>query len=221
MLPAAGYDETQLLTMAASLERASEHPLGVAIVAAAEERRLQLSAPTEVDSPVGKGLTGLVDGRRVLIGSARYLEGEGVTIGEWTTRADDVRGKGATVVLVALDGVVSGAIGIADPIRETTPEALAGLRSEGIRVVMMTGDNAVTAQAVARRLGIDEVEADVLSERKSEVVSGSDPKAKWWPWQVMVSTMLQRWPQRMLALPWEPEPMSPWKVRGLPCSMAT
>lgn len=170
ILPAEGFEESQLLTLAASLERASEHPLGVAIVAAAEDRKLKLSAPSDVDSPVGKGLTGIVEGRRVLIGSAKYLEAEGVELGIWRSRADDVRAEGATVVLVAVDGNVAGALGIADPIRATTAEALADLRSQGMSVVMMTGDNAVTAKAVGAKLGIDNVEADVLPERKSAVV---------------------------------------------------
>lgn len=170
ILPAEGFEEAQLLALAASLERASEHPLGVAIVAAAEDRKLKLSAPSDVDSPVGKGLTGMVDGKRVLIGSAKYLEAEGVELGLWRSRADDVRAEGATVVLVAVDGKVAGALGIADPIRATTAEALADLRSQGIGVVMMTGDNAVTAKAVGQKLGIDNVEADVLPERKSAVV---------------------------------------------------
>jgi heavy metal translocating P-type ATPase len=171
ILPSAGFEERELLSVAASLERASEHPLGVAIVAAAEERKLTLSEPSDVDSPVGKGLIGIVEGRRVLIGSAKYLEAEGVELGDWKTRADEIRAKGATVVLVALDGYIAGALGIADPIRRTTPQALADLRAEGIGVVMMTGDNAVTAEAVASELGITEVEADVLPERKSEVVA--------------------------------------------------
>ena len=142
----------------------------MAIVAAAEDRKLNLSAPSDVDSPVGKGLTGIVEGRRVLIGSAKYLEAEGVELGNWRSRADDVRAEGATVVLVSVDGNVAGALGIADPIRATTAEALADLRSQGMRVVMMTGDNAVTAKAVGQKLGIDNVEADVLPERKSAVV---------------------------------------------------
>ena len=171
LLPAAGFDENTLLGVAASLERASEHPLGVAIVAAAQQRALPLSNPADVDSPVGKGLTGVVDGKRVLIGSANYLASEGVSVQEWKGKADDVRSQGATVVLVAIEGRVAGGIGIADPIRQTTAEALAALRSENIRVVMMTGDNAVTAHAVAQRLGITEVEADVLPERKSAVVA--------------------------------------------------
>jgi P-type Cu+ transporter len=171
ILPAEGFNERDLLVTAASLERASEHPIGVAIVAAAQDRALPLTEPSGVDSPVGKGLSGLVDGRPVMIGSAKYLESEGVGLGDWRTRADEVRATGATVVLVAVDGAVAGALGIADPIRPTTPRALADLRAEGIAVVMMTGDNAVTAQAVASELGIAEVEADVLPERKSEVVA--------------------------------------------------
>lgn len=170
VLPAPGLTEDELLRMSASLERASEHPLGVAIVAAAAERGMQLSGPADVDSPVGKGLTGMVDGKRILIGSAKYLESENVAVAEWKPRADEVRAEGATVVLVAIDGAIAGALGIADPIRPTTPQALAALREQNIRVVMMTGDNAVTAAAVARKLGIDDVEADVLPERKSEVV---------------------------------------------------
>ncbi|WP_108460654.1 heavy metal translocating P-type ATPase [Devosia naphthalenivorans] len=170
LLPAESFDEHTLLRVAASLERASEHPLGVAIVATAQERAIELSNPSDVDSPVGKGLTGMVDGKRVLIGSAKYLASEGVSIDDWKGRADNVRSEGATVVLVAIDGEVAGGIGIADPIRQTTADALSALRSENIRVVMMTGDNAVTANAVAQRLGITEVEADVLPERKSEVV---------------------------------------------------
>ena len=170
VLAAGGWSEDDLLAVAASLERASEHPLGVAIVTAANERKLMLSEPNDVDSPVGKGLTGIVNGRRILIGSAKYLESEGVPSTEWKERADQVRGEGATVVLVAVDGTMAGALGIADPIRATTAQALAELRAQGMRVVMMTGDNSVTAAAVARELGIADVEADVLPERKSEVV---------------------------------------------------
>ncbi|MBD8065114.1 heavy metal translocating P-type ATPase [Devosia sp. PTR5] len=170
VLPASGFDENALLSVAASLERASEHPLGVAIVSAAEERGLSLVQPADVDSPVGKGLTGLVSGKRVLIGSSNYLEAEGVDAIGWRARGDEIRAQGATVVLIAVDGVMAGVLGIADPIRSTTAHALADLRQENIRVVMMTGDNLVTATAVARQLNITDVEADVLPERKSDVV---------------------------------------------------
>ncbi|MEO5805040.1 MAG: heavy metal translocating P-type ATPase [Devosia sp.] len=171
ILVAAGIDETELLRIAASLERASEHPLGQAIVGAATERKLTLSNPDGVDSPVGKGLTGKVDGKTVLIGSAQYFEAEGIKAADWIGRADELRQAGATAVMVAIDGTIAGVLGISDPIRKSTPAALAELRKQNIKVVMMTGDNHVTADAVARMLGIDSVEADVLPERKSEVVN--------------------------------------------------
>jgi len=170
--PVAGMAEAALLRIAASLERASEHPLAQAILHAAAERKLALSEPAEVDSPVGRGVTGLVEGRRVLIGSARYLADEGVELaGGEAAAADDLRAKGATAILVAVDGRFAGTLGIADPVRQSTPAALGELRRQGIRVVMLTGDNRVTAEAVAKDLGIAEVEADVLPERKSEVVA--------------------------------------------------
>ena len=171
IIPVAPLDEAELIRIAASLERASEHPLAQAIVREAERRKLSLSEPSQVDSPVGKGVTGLVDGKRVLIGSAKYLEGEGVNASQLTGQADDLRKSGTTAIIVAIDGKVAGVIGIADPIRKTTRAALDALRAQGIGVVMMTGDNRVTAQAVAADLGIDAVEADVLPERKSEVVT--------------------------------------------------
>ena len=171
IVPADDIDEDNLLRLAASLERASEHPLGLAIVNAARERGLTLSDPVNVDSPVGKGLIGTVDGKQLHIGSAKYLQSVGVDTDAWTGRADKLRAEGATAILVGIDKRLAGVIGISDPIRKTTPDALAELARQGIKVVMMTGDNKVTADAVARRLGIDAVEADVLPERKSEVVS--------------------------------------------------
>jgi len=172
MIPANdGAEDSNLLRLAASLERASEHPLGLAIVNAAKERGLTLSDPSEVDSPVGKGLTGIVDGQQLHIGSAKYLASVGIDTAPWTKRADALRAEGATAILVGVDKQVAGVIGISDPIRKTTPAALAELTKQGIKVVMMTGDNKVTADAVARKLGIGAVEADVLPERKSEVVN--------------------------------------------------
>ncbi len=171
IVPAEDVDEERLLRLAASLERASEHPLGLAIVNAAKERGLTLSDPANVDSPVGKGLTGTVEGQQVHIGSSKYLKSVGIDTDAWADRADVLRAEGATAILVGIDKRLAGVIGISDPIRKTTPVALAELAREGIKVVMMTGDNKVTADAVARRLGIDAVEADVLPERKSEVVS--------------------------------------------------
>ncbi|MEO8684299.1 MAG: copper-translocating P-type ATPase, partial [Devosia sp.] len=170
LLPGEGFDEDALLALAAGLERASEHPLGAAIVRAATERGLTLAEPAGVESPVGRGVSGTVDGKRVLIGSTKYLESEGISAGDWTARADKQRADGATAVTVAVDGRVAGIIAIADPIRKSTLGAIKALRDQGIRVVMMTGDNRITAEAVAKILGIEEVEADVLPERKSEVV---------------------------------------------------
>ncbi len=171
IIPANEGGEEALLRLAASLERASEHPLGLAIVNAAKERGLTLSDPTDVDSPVGKGLTGTVEGQQLHIGSAKYLKSVGIDTDPWTDRANELRADGATAILVGIDKRLAGVIGISDPIRKTTPAALAELSQQGIKVVMMTGDNKVTADAVARKLGIGAVEADVLPERKSEVVN--------------------------------------------------
>ncbi|MEO5807014.1 heavy metal translocating P-type ATPase [Devosia sp.] len=168
--PMGGFDKAELLRLAASLERASEHPLAKAVVTAATELKLALSNPTEVDSPSGKGVTGLVDGKRLLIGSAGYLEAAGIASGALVQTANEARTSGATAILVAVDGAPAGVIAIADRVRPTTAAALAALRERDIRVVMLTGDNRITAEAVAKTLGIDEVEADVLPERKSAVV---------------------------------------------------
>jgi Cu+-exporting ATPase len=166
-----GFDEAELLRLAATLERASEHPLAAAIVAAAKDRGLVLSEAREFDSPVGKGVTGTVDGRKLVIGSHRIMAEAGVDLTTLVAEAEALRGEGATVIYVAVDGVVGGIVAIADPIKTTTPEALRSLKKENIRVVMLTGDNRTTAQAVARRLGIDEVEAEILPEDKGKVVA--------------------------------------------------
>jgi P-type Cu+ transporter len=171
VMPTAGMTDNDLLRIAASLERASEHPLATAIVKAAGDRSLTLSEPSGVDSPVGKGVTGTVDGQHILIGNGEFLEGEGVATGALAVKADTLRRDGATAVFVAIDGRAVGVLGIADPIRATTPDALRELRAQGIRVVMLTGDNRTTAEAVAKSLGIEEIEAGVLPDRKGEVVS--------------------------------------------------
>ncbi|NKM25509.1 copper-transporting P-type ATPase [Rhizobium laguerreae] len=166
-----GFDEAELLRLAATLERASEHPLAAAIVTAAKDRGLALSEAREFDSPVGKGVTGTVDGRKLVIGSHRIMAEAGVDLSTLVAEAEALRGEGATVIYVAIDGEVGGLVAIADPIKATTPEALRSLRKENIRVVMLTGDNRTTAEAVARRLGIDEVEAEILPEDKGKVVA--------------------------------------------------
>jgi Cu+-exporting ATPase len=172
---APGQSEAELLRLAASLERGSQHPLAAAVVAAARERDLSLAQVTDFDAPTGKGVTGSVEGRHLVIGNRRILEEAGVDMaagsgGGLAAEADRLRQEGATVVFVAIDGHAAGAIAIADPIKATTPGALAALRAAGIRVVMLTGDNATTARAVAANLGIAEVEAEVLPEDKSRVV---------------------------------------------------
>lgn len=166
-----GFDEAELLRLAASLERASEHPLAAAIVAAAKERNLALGEAREFDSPVGKGVTGTVDGKRLVIGSHPIMTEASVDLSALMAEAETLRGEGATVIYVAIDGKAGGLIAIADPVKATTPAALRSLKEENIRVVMLTGDNKTTAQAVARRLGIEEVEAEILPEDKGKVVA--------------------------------------------------
>jgi P-type Cu+ transporter len=168
--PAEGFDEAEVLRLAASLERASEHPLAEAIVRAANDRRLPLSEPEAFDSPVGKGVLGLVDRRRLAIGSGKFLKEQNVDTSALAQDADDLRRDGATAIFMAVDGEAAAIFAIADPVKPTTPEAVRALKAEGVRLVMMTGDNRTTALAVAHALGIDEVEADVLPQDKAAVV---------------------------------------------------
>jgi len=166
-----GYSEAELLVLAASVERASEHPLALAIVEAANSRKLKLQDVSEFDSPTGRGANGTVQGKRIVLGNARFLGDNGIDASSLDEAADDLRKSGATAIYVGVDGAIAGVLAIADPVKTTTPDALAALRKEGIRIVMLTGDNLVTAKAVAARLGIDEVEADVLPDQKSAVVA--------------------------------------------------
>ncbi|HTX96523.1 MAG TPA: heavy metal translocating P-type ATPase [Mycobacterium sp.] len=167
---AAGHDEAELLRLAASLERGSEHPLADAIVRAAGARGLALSEAKDFDSPVGRGVLGVVDGRRVALGGAPLMAELGVDTAPLASDAEAMRQEGATAIFAAVDGVLAGVVGIADPIKATTPDAVRALKEEGVRLVMMTGDNRTTALAVAARLGIDEVEADVPPQDKAKVV---------------------------------------------------
>jgi heavy metal translocating P-type ATPase len=168
--PADGRDENDVLRLAAGVERASEHPLGLAVVRAATDAGLSLPDVADFDAPVGKGVTGTVDGRRVLVGSRSFLAGHHVDTASSDAEADRLRADGASAVYVAVDGRVAGVLAIADPVKDTTADALQQLRADGIDVVMLTGDNKVTADAVARGLGIDRVEAEVLPDHKSDVV---------------------------------------------------
>ena len=160
----------ELLRLAASLERSSEHPLGAAIVAAARERDIALATVGDFDSPSGKGVTGTLEGKHLLLGNAGFLAERGVYADAAERKADALRESGATVVLFAVDGRVEGLIAISDRIKDTTQEALDALRRTGLRLVMLTGDNRLTAAAVAKTLGIDEVEAEVLPEDKARIV---------------------------------------------------
>jgi Cu+-exporting ATPase len=170
IVPGEGFSETDILRLAASVERASEHPLALAIVAAADTRKVATAPVSDFDSPTGKGALGTVEGRRIVLGNARFLAEHGVDVAPLAKAADDLRRDGATAIFAGVDGRPAGILAIADPVKATTPEALADLKKEGIRVVMLTGDNRTTAEAVARRLGIPDVEAEVLPEQKSAVV---------------------------------------------------
>ncbi|ATB42141.1 copper-transporting ATPase [Cystobacter fuscus] len=170
VVAADGVDEARLLHLAASLERGSEHPLAAAVVAGAEARGAVLTAARDFRSVTGKGVTGLVGEARVVLGNVALLESLGVDAGALRPRAEALRREGQTVMFVLVDGQPAGLLGVADPVKATTPEALAALHREGVRVVMLTGDSRTTAEAVARELGIDEVVAEVLPEGKGDVV---------------------------------------------------
>jgi Cu+-exporting ATPase len=170
IVPAPGFTEAEILRLSASVERASEHPLAVAIVTAAEKQGIAMVPVSDFDSPTGKGALGTVEGRHIVLGNKAFLAEHGVDVAPLAEQADRLREDGATAIFAGVDGRVAGAIAIADPVKASTPEALAGLKTEGVRVVMLTGDNWTTAKAVAKRLGIDEVEAEVLPDQKSAVV---------------------------------------------------
>ena len=170
IVSAQGLNETEVLRFAASVERSSEHPLARAIVDAAAERNIPLADVRGFDSPVGKGVIGMVERRRVSLGNAKFLAELNIATGALESEAERLRQDGATAIFLAVDGKAAGVIAIADPVKPTTPAALKALTDEGVRIVMLTGDNRTTAQAVARRLNIAEVEAEILPEQKSAVV---------------------------------------------------
>jgi Cu+-exporting ATPase len=168
--PAKGVEETELLRLAASVERASEHPLGRAIVDAAAERNIELAPVRGFDSPTGKGAIGMVERRRVVLGNARFLAELGIATDALEPEAERLRAEGATAIFVAIEGHAAGIVAIADPVKESAAGALKALKADGIAIVMLTGDNRTTADAVARRLGIAAVEAEVLPDGKSAVI---------------------------------------------------
>jgi Cu+-exporting ATPase len=181
VVTAAGFDETELLKLAATLEKGSEHPLAAAIVEGAEAREVKLNTTTDFDSITGKGVSGTVEGRKVLLGNRKLLDDFSIDPGELATEADNMRQEGETVMFVAVDNTIAGLfvavdntiaglVAVADPIKETTPEAIRQLHKENIRIVMLTGDNKATAEAVANKLDIDEVVAEVLPDEKADAV---------------------------------------------------
>jgi Cu+-exporting ATPase len=171
IVPAAGFQESEILRLAAGVEQASEHPLADAIVRAAKGRNLDLSKVEDFDSPTGKGATGKVDGKSVILGNSNFLTSLGIESRLLSEQGERLRGDGATVINIAVDGKLAGLFAIADPVKASTPDALKALAAEGIKVIMLTGDNRTTANAVARTLGISDVEAEVLPDQKSAVVT--------------------------------------------------
>ena len=170
IVPAPGIEENHLLALAGSLERGSEHPLAEAIVSGARERGAGITEATEFQSVTGQGVRGRVEGSAVALGNRALMESLGVGFGSLLEQAEALRGAGQTVMFAAIDGAPGGFLGVADPIKESTPEAIETLHREGIEIVMLTGDSQTTAEAVAKRLDIDEVIAEVLPEQKVEVV---------------------------------------------------
>jgi Cu+-exporting ATPase len=171
IVAAAGFDENEILRLAASVERASEHPLADAIVRAAKERNLGLREVEEFQSPTGRGATGKVDGKTIVVGNANLLTSAGIETRSLDQQSERLRQDGATVIYIAVDAKLAGLVAVADPIKPSAPGALKALAAEGIKVMMLTGDVKTTANAVARKLGISEVEADVLPDQKSAVIS--------------------------------------------------
>ncbi len=165
-----GIDEATLLRISAALERASEHPLAAAIVTGADSRNVPMAKVDGFDSVTGKGVTGQVDGRSAALGNRALMDQLHIDVSSLVARADAARSEGQTVMFVAMDGRAAGLIGVADPIKDSTAEAIRALHADGVRIVMMTGDNRMTADAVARKLEIDEVIADVLPDQKAAKV---------------------------------------------------
>ena len=170
VIPLDGFEEGVVLWLGASLERASEHPLAAAIVNGAQGKGITLTAVSEFRSITGKGVTGTVEGRAVALGNLKLFEELNINAGDLPARAEALRSDGQTVMLLAIDGKAAGLIGVADPVKESTAEAIRALHEEGVQVIMLTGDNRITAEAVAKKLGIDRIEAEVLPEQKASIV---------------------------------------------------
>ena len=190
------FTSGDLLRCAATLEQGSEHPLAAALIQGAKEGGIALGTSTEFRSLTGKGVAGKVDGRPVVLGNAGLLAEQGIQADELHERTETLRREGQTVLLVAVDGRLAGLLGVADPIRTTTAEALNWLRADGLRIIMATGDSRSTAEAVARKLAIDDVLAEALPQAKERSSSGSRPKDASWPWPATGLTMRRRWQRR-------------------------
>jgi P-type Cu+ transporter len=173
---APGHDETSVLRFASSIERGSEHPLAAAILAGAAERGVAVASTEDFRSVTGKGVAGRVEGRAVALGNLRLMQDLGVAFDSLVAEAEGLRGDGQTIMFVAVDGRPAGLVAVADPIKASTPEALRALHQSGLRIIMVTGDSRRTAEAIARKLGIEHVEAEVLPERKSEIVRSLQAK---------------------------------------------
>lgn len=178
IIPLNGFSEAELLRLCASLEQTSEHPLASAVVAAARERRLQLSTAEQFDSITGQGIRGTVRGINVALGTHKLLEELQIRSGQFVGRAEELRRQGTTVIFAAVNNKLAGLFGLADPIKPTTPAAIDALHKSGVRVVMLTGDNRTTAEAVAKKLGIQEFEAEVLPQQKVEAVKSLQAKGR-------------------------------------------
>jgi len=170
VVPSSPWSEHDVLRIAAALERGSEHPLAAAIIAGAEARGVQIPIATNFESLTGKGVRGTVDGREILLGNKALMDAAAVDSSSMVQHADQLRSDGQTVMFVAVDGKIAGLLGVADPIKDSTPQAIRLLREDGIRIVMLTGDNRITAESVAKKLGLDQVQAEVLPDRKNDIV---------------------------------------------------
>jgi Cu+-exporting ATPase len=170
VVPEAGFDEATVLGFAAALERSSEHPLAAAIVHGAQSKGLELGQVQGFESITGKGVSGRVAGRSVVAGNRALMSTLGLDQPEWIAKAEALRSDGQTVMFAAIDGKAAGLLGVADPIKESTPEAIRALHAEGVRIVMMSGDSKTSAEAVAKKLGIDSVFAEVLPDQKASAV---------------------------------------------------
>jgi Cu+-exporting ATPase len=220
LIVAPGFEENRVLTLAAAVEALSEHPLAQAIVAAAKAGNLTLPAVENFDSPTGKGALGLIDGQRIALGNARFLNEQQVDTASLAPQADALREQGATAIFIAIDAQVAGVIGIADPLKENAAATLAALKDEGVRVVMLTGDNRTTAAAIAGQLGLEDFEADILPEGKAETVKRLRDEGHV---VAMAGDGVNDAPALAgltSALPWGPAPTLPCKALASPCCMA-